>query len=351
MSFIGKNLFSLSWLGLLFNDSLGSESHDEGLHQLKEYQVENTDYEQDFPIETAEEATVSGHHEELSEPEEESSNPTESFTVNRQDVPDDFVQHFKTFLKSRSPSPSFRQRKCQRDDAAEDDSYLSESPLSLSTLSDFSESSHFNEESSFEESFEKSSTGNESDCSLSFNEPPREPQCGNHLIVMAGEDFGWSLSDAADDPRRTGLANFRHNILIRPVPAPSVETLANLQESRYSEEPRRGTPYSPHPRSARSLYFHRGSEVRSDYETGCGSASSSFDEEGYHRYNRHDDHHSTRSYHWERRQPHDLTSDTEEASSRQSRAGKPYRRRATFSQCSDSCLGSDFPSLTSTGKF
>ena len=85
-------------------------------------------------------------------------------------------------------------------------------------------------------------------------------------------NFGWSLSDTSDDPGRTGLANFRHKLLLHQRTTSSIDdeesTLLTMKESQ----------------------------------------ANSIDQ---------------------------LT--------------KPYRREPSVSQCSDSCFGSEYPSLTSTG--
>ena len=109
-------------------------------------------------------------------------------------------------------------------------------------------------------------------------------------LIMASNHFGWSLSDAVDDPRRTGLANFRHKLLVQQQQYVDNNPLTCGDEELIvaSASPVMGQHYSP-----------------------------------------------------------DETLGTVESSA--SNPLKPYYR-PSVSQYSDSCFGSEYPSLTSTGK-
>lgn len=105
---------------------------------------------------------------------------------------------------------------------------------------------------------------------------------------MPSNNFGWSLSDTVENPRRTGLANFRYKLL---------QYQSNVTRSDDDEDLPAKTQ-------------HR---LVSDETTAHGLVNGS----------------SVFPF---------------------SRPVKPYyRRENSVSQCSDSCFGSDYPSLTSTG--
>lgn len=98
--------------------------------------------------------------------------------------------------------------------------------------------------------------------------------------MSTNNHFGWSLSDTVDDPRLTGLANFRNAFLLQRREQRDELTASAVQDLSVSEE------------------------------TLLASASSSMPD----------------------------------------RPVKPYYgRQPSVSQWSDSCFGSEYPSLTSTG--
>lgn len=106
---------------------------------------------------------------------------------------------------------------------------------------------------------------------------------------MTSNHFGWSLSDTVDDPRRTGLANFRHKLLL-------------------------------HQHTSK----HSSVDVVDDELTTSAEAMR-----------------------------HRCVSEETLAADSSAPIGRPvkpyYRREPSVSQCSDSCFGSEYPSLTSTG--
>lgn len=124
---------------------------------------------------------------------------------------------------------------------------------------------------------------------------------------MPGNHFGWSLSDAVDNPRQTGLVNFRRYKLLE-----------------YQNKAGAGVSAGDDEDLATTNQFHR---LISEETTAT----------------------TTR-----RLMGTDLDSSAAAAIpppfSRPS--VKPYYgRENSVSQCSDSCFGSDYPSLTSTGKY
>lgn len=117
---------------------------------------------------------------------------------------------------------------------------------------------------------------------------PTRSEKGKHIPIsstMSSNHFGWSLSDSVDDPRRTGLANFRQKLLL----------------------------------------LHQFGTTFDDPEDST-SDSAMADRQG----------------------GSDETLTVESPTGR--RVLKPYyRREHSVSQGSDSCFGSEYPSLTSTG--
>lgn len=108
--------------------------------------------------------------------------------------------------------------------------------------------------------------------------------------IMSNNHFGWSLSDTVENPRRTGLANFRYKLLRCP---------SNVSRSVDNEDP----PDETHHR--------RISEETTSPRLADSSSAFQF-----------------------------------------SRPVKPYYgRQHSVSQFSDSCFGSDYPSPTSAGNF
>jgi hypothetical protein len=123
------------------------------------------------------------------------------------------------------------------------------------------------------------------------------------ISKMPGNHFGWSLSDAVDNPRQTGLVNFRRYKLL-------------------------------------------------EYQSKAGAGVSAGDDEDL----------ATNQFHRLISEETTTTTRLMGADLDSSAAAAPlpppfsrpsvkpyYGRENSVSQCSDSCFGSDYPSLTSTG--
>ena len=114
----------------------------------------------------------------------------------------------------------------------------------------------------------------------------------NIWIKMPGNNFGWSLSDAVANPRQTGLVNFRRYKLLQ-----------------YHQSNAAAVSGDDEDLSTKNRQCRLNSEETTTQLEVNGSSIFPF-----------------------------------------SRPVKPYYgRENSVSQCSDSCFGSDYPSLTSTG--